>query len=356
VASYVDGVRQIGTGITALLSSSRPFLEHHIRRRTLSLPNVRAITGRAIGLDFGRGIDRVSGVRYTDEASTEHTRSADLVVDAMGRSSKLGEWLAHSGRERPALRRMTIQVNYATARFARIAGQSPITCAVARNNIGGTTGAALAAIEDDQWLVMLSGYGDQRPGRSPAEFVRHCRERLPAVFGQVTSDQLLGDVHTYHQADSRRRDYDPAQLPAGLISLGDAVASFNPVYGQGISSAALHACCLANYLESHPDLDAPALGFFNLQRVIVDAAWDISTSADAARQPPVQPLTRKERLRRWLGRQVISASRTDPVIARRFGEVAAMLAHPHTLATPGTVLRAVAANQVNRHRRTSTHR
>lgn len=82
------------------------------------------------------------------------------------------------------------------------------------------------------------------------------------------------------------------RFPARLVSTGDAVASFNPVYGQGSSSAALHASCLSRYLTTGPDLKVAATSFFELQQIVVDAAWTLSptplaaTLSTASRCPP----------------------------------------------------------------------
>ena len=345
IASYTDGVLEVGSPDMVLLSSSRPFLESQIRRRTVALPNVRVVTGRATGLDFTSGA--VSGVRYR-VGDTELTQPADLVVDAMGRASKLSDWLALAGWQRPTLRRVETDVNYATGYFRGKPDSSGIVNAIARYSPRNTSTsiavAAVTPIEDEQWMILLAGFGEDRPGRDAEEFVARCKTELPPLFGEAASGERLGEIKTYRQSDSRRRDFHLAPLPARLVSVGDAVASFNPVYGQGISSAALHASCLSAYLESEPTLSAPARTFFDLQRVVVDAAWDISTAADAARLPPVAapPL---QRVQRWLGAEVVAAASIDRVLARRFNAVAMMLAHPATLATPYLVLRALAVNR-----------
>jgi hypothetical protein len=109
---------------------------------------------------------------------------------------------------------------------------------------------------------------------------RAASAQLPPIFGEVALGEPIGEIETYHQADSRRRNFARLQhFPARLISVGDAVASFNPVYGQGMS-AALHASCLSEYLRGGPDLSLPAREFFALEQVVVDAAWDVSTAAD----------------------------------------------------------------------------
>lgn len=343
---YLDGRLKVPGSETASLTCSRPFLEGLIRRRTLALPNVTAITGQAAGLQFSEGA--VTGARYTT-AGDDELESADFVVDAMGRSSRLSQWLEQDGWDRPPMRRMTVNLNYATAFFRRDPdGDAANLVVAARRQTTSVDagGAVRAAIEGDRWIVMMAAYDENRPGQTAEDFLRRCREELPPEFGKAVGNEMLGEVRTYHQADSRRRDFHALRrIPARLISLGDAVASFNPVYGQGMTSAALHASGLSAYLRSQPVLDTAARDFFALQRVVVDAAWSTSTSADLALPHVNGPYPRGYRLSNWISDQIIDASVTDPEIARRFDDVIGMLAHPSSLATPGTVLRALRANR-----------
>ncbi|HEY0574620.1 MAG TPA: NAD(P)-binding protein [Pseudonocardia sp.] len=348
LAAFSDNARHVRVEAGPhLLGSSRPFLESQIRRRTLALPNVAQVTGRATGLALDTAA--VTGVHYLAD-DTAHTQPADLVVDAMGRASKLSDWLEQAGWQRPDLRRVTTKVNYATGRFVGN-GKPVIATAIARfSPRSPTPGLAVAAtslVENNERMIMLAGYHNDRPERDVAKFRERCATVLPPVFAQAADGELIGEITTYHQADSRRRDYHLVTLPARLVSVGDAVASFNPVYGQGMSSAALHASCLSAYLQGAPDLTASAREFFDLQRVVVDAAWEVSTATDLARvrTTPPPPLTR---IRRWLRTQVLTASVTDPVIAGRVSAVTYMLTHPATLNRWGTVLRAVAVNKRKR--------
>jgi len=348
VAVFSNNVRHVRVdGGPQLLGCGRPFLESQIRRRTLAIPNVAQVTGRVTGLAMDTAT--VTGVHYL-AGETAHTQPADLVVDAMGRASKLSDWLELAGWTRPRLSRLITKVNYATGRFVGN-GKPLITTAIARfSPRSPTPGFAVAAIntvENNERMIMLAGYGNDLPGRDVATFRERCATALPPVFAEAADGEPIGEINTYHQADSRRRDYHLVALPARLVSVGDAVASFNPVYGQGMSSAALHASCLSAYLRGAPDLTASAREFFDLQRVVVDAAWEVSTATDLARQrtTPPPPLTR---IRQWLRTQVFTASVTDPVIARQVGAVTYMLAHPATLNRWRTVLRAIAVNKRKR--------
>ncbi|MFF0000026.1 hypothetical protein [Streptomyces avermitilis] len=217
---------------------------------------------------------------------------------------------------------------------------------------GGVSAAAANAIEGEQWIVTLAGYGNDRPGRTIQDF-RACCARLPAVFAEVASGAVSRDVATYRQADSRRRYFTGLRhFPARLVGVGDAVASFNPVYGQGMSCAALHASCQSSYLTGDPDLDSPAEGFFELQRLVVDAAWTVSAGGDAARLDATNNAEVPEdvRRRRWAMEQVIGATLVGRGIARAFGDVRFMLRHPDIVADPALLERADAANSAARNR------
>ncbi|GAB3932303.1 FAD-dependent oxidoreductase [Micromonospora vulcania] len=345
--NYLDGRLKVVVPDDAdSLAGSRPLLERLIRQQVLRLPNVKTITARGTGLVIDGSV--VTGVRC-DVGGVTGVESGDLVVDAMGRSSRLSEWLEQSGWEKPVTRRMTVDLNYATALFRRTETNPAATVVLALHTpavSSDVAGAAFFAIEDGRWMAMMAGYGDNRPGRTAQDFVRRLREQFPPEFGEVAGNEMLGDVQTYRHSDSRRRDFHALRrFPARLVSVGDAVASFNPVYGQGITAAALHAACLSTYLRAGSNLDEPAREFFAAQKVVVDAAWSLSTSADLALPHVDGPYPRGYRLSSWASRQIVAATVTDVGIARRFNEVVSLREHPGTLARPGVILGALRANR-----------
>ena len=362
--TYLDGEPVQAADPGEHLISSRPFLEHQIRLRTLAAANVRLRTGRATGLRFD-GI-AVSAVRYALADGTEQIQPADLVVDAMGRSSRLADWLERAGWERPPLTRLPGYLDYATGWFRAGPEESEIAGATARygeaNRPAGIAAATANAVEGGRWMVLLAGHRADAP---ELDFAARCRAGLPPVFAEAAEGDPLGEIDIYLQADCRRRDFHRLiRAPARLVAVGDAVAADHPVHRLGLSSAALHACCLAEYLSGAPDLTRPARAFFELQRVVVDAAWQVSTAADTRRRPtPDRPLTwssidlaalgdrARRRLSDWVEGQVGTAGARDPVIAGRRAAVRDLLAHPATLSTPAIALRAVLVNQRARLRR-----
>lgn len=173
--------------------------------------------------------------------------------------------------------------------------------------------------------------------------VRRCTRYFPSLYGEIaTRARMIGDIATYHQADSRRRDFDELdRVPAGLFAAGDAVASFNPIYGQGMTAAMLHASRLSRYLRSQPDPAQPAKAYFDLVRMVVDSAWQTSTLADLELPHVDGPYPKGYRLTKWFSGVMLKASRVDPVINGKLVRVTTMLAHPDTLSGLGTVLRAL---------------
>ncbi len=333
-----------------VLISSRPFLEALVRRRVLAIDNIKLVTGRADGLVFDG--DRVTGARYVPADSPDVvTEQADLVVDATGRSSRLGDWLEENGWQRPPMRRMPIKLNYATAMFSYDEQVSDVWSAISQSSADPDTGrpariGGFLKVEGDRWILLISGYGDDRPSKDTQDFITRCRKDFPEVFGDIAERAtMVREVVTYHQADSRRRDFHELErFPAGLIAAGDAVASFNPVYGQGMTSATLHASCLSQYLRSQPSLREPAMPYFDLVRVVVDVAWQVSTFADLELPHVDGPYPRGYRLIRWFSGQLFKASMTDSVTNERLARVTTMLAHPNSLAKLSTLLRALWLN------------
>lgn len=144
-----------------------------------------------------------------------------------------------------------------------------------------------------------------------------------------------------------RRDFAGLhRFPARLAAMGDSAASFNPVYGQGMSSAALQAAALSDYLSEGPDMTLPATSFFERQDVIVGAAWATSAGGDAARADAISGAEVPEDVRqqRWAADQLARASLRDETIWRAFLATGRMLAHPETLSDPALLDRAIEIN------------
>jgi 2-polyprenyl-6-methoxyphenol hydroxylase-like FAD-dependent oxidoreductase len=345
---YMDGERRRSSWPDPALQSicaSRPLFEALVRSRVLALPNVRTLHGRAESLVV-RG-NAVVGVRFVPVGAEETAEQpADFVVDCTGRSSRLADWLAQYDLPKPSIQRIPIKLNYATTTFRRPPDQEAWLGFSFDTTAPGRVArvGAVVPIEGNRWSMSISGYVDDRPSRDFDDYRQRCERDFPPEFGRLAATaEPAGAVATYHMADARRRDF-PAldRFPTRLAVAGDAVASFNPVYGQGITSAALHASCLSAYLRSDPDLTQPAHRYFDDVRVIVDAAWQLSTTADLALPHITGPYPRGYGVTRRLGGLITKAAMRDPQVDHRLSLVNTMQAHPSTLSRPGFLLRVLA--------------
>ncbi len=342
---FLNGQAKVPVPGGSVVSVSRPFLEWHIRRRVLALPNVTVLKGAATGLTLTG--DRVDGALIRPAGAVDHLRHpAQLVVDATGRSSRLADWLGEHGYQAPAKHRMALDLGYATCLFHRAPGQR-LGGHVAVYSLYTPSKAyhgpsSMTPIEGDRWLALVSGYGDRRPSRDLGEFLARCRAN-PATPLQLLPDacEPASEVYVHRFPYSIRRDFDQlSRFPAGLVAVGDAVASFNPTYGQGISVAALHAVALADWLGEPGAADTPAHPYFQRVRAIVDDAWRFSAEQDCY-LPHVQVSKPFGwRLHRGLANAVQAATITDEVVHRAFLEVVNMTATPDRLRQPEILWRA----------------
>jgi 2-polyprenyl-6-methoxyphenol hydroxylase-like FAD-dependent oxidoreductase len=280
----------------ALLIASRPLLESEIRRWVRAMPNVRVLRAQATGLRHDGGT--VHGATYrehdADAWSAERALDADLIVDAMGRGSRLRSWLAGYGYTTPAVERVPVGSSYATALFSRPRDPREPGIPVALNlftspppadhrphaaSARRLSGIAVYAIEGSRWQVSAMTYATDQVETTAADLRGLCAD-LPEVFREATSGDPVGEVATFYYRDSLRRPVtDLERFPAGLVSVGDSVASFNPVHAQGISSAAGQVAILAEHLAASDDPAAQSRDFIQRREKSVDTTWKAAAGA-----------------------------------------------------------------------------
>jgi 2-polyprenyl-6-methoxyphenol hydroxylase-like FAD-dependent oxidoreductase len=320
------------------ITVSRPCLEAAIRRRVKALPNVTFLEGaEGVKPAFDAGSGRVTGlvVRSKDGAPQE-TLGADVVVDASGRGSQSPRWLEESGCGHPEEITVKVNVGYATRTFARKPGEffGSMGGIVSGTPPASTRYGAVLAAEHARWVVTLVGILSDYPPTDEEGWVAFA-ETLPvrAVHQLVTSAQPLTGIVTYRFPANQRRLYERMpRFPAGYLVIGDAVCSFNPIYGQGMSVAATEAEALDECLTV--GLDGLSQRFYARTRQIVDIPWAIATGEDLrfpqveGRRPPGFGL-----INRYLER-VHAVASSDPVVCRKFFDVLNLLASPPSLLSP----------------------
>lgn len=340
--------RQGASGLTALCVS-RPTLEAAVRRRVVALPEVRLLGQRdVVGLIASRDNRRVVGARVIGRAdgSAEEQLPADVVVDATGRGSRLPIWLESLGYAPPQQERVRIGVGYASCHY-RLRPQALGTDLVA---ISAPTpqrprGGGLSLLEDGRCLVTLMGVLGDHPPTDPEGFARFAADlALPDVHDILQDAEPLDEPVAYRYPASVRNRYDRlARFPDGLAVLGDAVCTLNPIYGQGMTVAALEAAALRLHLaNAQPRNHRRDVGR------ISGVAWALALGADLS-FPEVEgtrtPATRL--LGRYVERLQAGAEH-DAQLGRAFLRVTSMMDPPTALLRPSVLIRTMSAGSTPR--------
>jgi hypothetical protein len=340
---YLSGnqLRQTRSGLV-FLSASRPLLEGHVRARIRALPNLRFLDRSiVVGLVTAPRGRRVTGVRVRPpDSSAEELLGADLVVDASGRGSSTPAWLDALGYSRPEREQIRIGLGYAT----RIYRMPPdaldgnlATLHAATPELPRT--GALLRLEGGRWMLTLAGVLGDHPATDPDRFLDFARSlRAPDIDKAVRiAEPLDNPIGFCFPASVRYRYERQKRFLDGFLVMGDAVCSFNPIYGQGMSVAALGALTLRNRVERGIE-PQPREWFRDLARV-VDVPWDISAGGDLAFTGSRAARPLKVRLLGAYLARLHAAAAEDAQLANAFIRVAGLVARPESLLRPGVTAR-----------------
>jgi 2-polyprenyl-6-methoxyphenol hydroxylase-like FAD-dependent oxidoreductase len=327
------------SGVPALCVS-RPLLEEAVRARVAATPAVTLVARcELVALKTSVGRRRVTGVRVRREGGAEQVMAADLVVAATGRGSRVATWLTALGLPAPAEEHVKIGLGYATrvyrARPEALAGDLAVVCAPAPPR---RRGGVLQALEGDRWMVTLMGVLGDHPPTDAAGF-RDFAGSLPApdIHDAIAVAEPMGDAVPFRFPASVRKRYEQLpRFPECLLVLGDAFCSLNPIYGQGITVAALEALALNDQLcRRHPPRPH---AFHRRVAAIVEVPWEMAVAGDMAFPGAEGRRTPKTRiLNAYIGRLHATAA-TNADVATAFFRVAGLLDPPSALLAPRIVL------------------
>jgi len=327
-----------------MVCASRDLIEAVVRRRVLSIPNVEVRDGtEVVGLTTDDSGTRVTGVelrpRRPGDWPVEHLE-ADLVVDASGRRSPAPDWIEALGYGRPEREEVDAGVVYGTRVFRRPREAQPqlvitLPAVPTERRFGIVT-----PIEDDRWLVTIGGAGGDEPTTDPSHYEAFAAGLSDPIVHRFLQDaEPVSPIWSYHRTNNVRHRYDRlAGWPAGFTVVGDAACAFNPVYGQGMSVAALTAVAVDDLLATTHARDAAE----PIQRAahrVADGAWMMATGQDK-RYPHVglrQPLADRV-VNRYFDRLARVAT-VDERVQLAFRRVISMEAAPPSVFRPAVAWR-----------------
>jgi 2-polyprenyl-6-methoxyphenol hydroxylase-like FAD-dependent oxidoreductase len=339
-------LRQAGIGLPGLFAS-RPFLEGHLREMVRKLPGVRFLDERPVcGLTVTTDKRTVTGVQVRGPGGGPPAQvPARLVVDATGRGSRTPAWLGELGYQRPAQERVEIGLGYATRTYRLRPGamggdQMILTGGTPANPRAGV----LAATEGGRHLLTIAGICGDHPPTDPPGFGDFVAGLPTADIAAAIADaDPLDDPVPFRFPASVRHRYERLTgFPGGLLVIGDAVCSFNPVYGQGMTVAAAEAMTLRGLLARHEMPDARR--YFRAITAAIDVPWDTAVGTDLAFPQVPGKRSAKVRLVNAYMPRLHAAAAHDQALAAALVRVIGLKDRPEGLLRPDRVLRVLRAN------------
>ncbi|WP_043385128.1 FAD-dependent oxidoreductase [Streptomyces mutabilis] len=337
--------RSTGRGI----SLTRALLEATVRSRTAALAGleirdrttVRALTGTP---------DHVTGV----ELHTGETLRADLVVNASGRGGAPADpLLSGLGCQAPEIDAVKVDVGYTTRLYHRRSGER-LADGGLLHLMAGARGdkraAAVFAVEDDRWMVTLGGWHRTHAPVDPAGFTEFAAALPSRAVRDIVRDAeplAASPARKFTFPAARRRRYERLRTPpSGYAVIGDALCSLNPLYGQGMTLAALQAAALGRTLDQHGGTGAAmARTYFATAARAIDGPWQMAAGNDFTHPETTGPRPRGTRFLNWYTGRVLLASHVSAPVNRTLMDVQQLLVPPTAVLRPRTALRALTASR-----------
>ncbi|MET9851659.1 FAD-dependent monooxygenase [Streptomyces sp. NPDC006450] len=268
------------------ISCSRDLLDSVVRARVIALEGVTTLQRSRVRSLEGTAA-RITGVRVDTPEEEGRLITADLVVDASGRGSRARAWLQALGVDGVRQAEVDSGLVYATRIFEAPAGAHELGFPIVnvqsdpRVPVPGQT-ATIVPIENGQWQATLSGTRGGQPTADPDEFIPFAKGIRDPIVGELLEGRKpLTDVAVTQGTANRRIFFEKAELPGGFFAVGDSVATFNPLYGQGMTVAAKGLLAVRALLRAKGPAH-PAIGM-EAQRALapqVATAWELATSQD----------------------------------------------------------------------------
>ncbi|GGV58189.1 hypothetical protein GCM10010294_05600 [Streptomyces griseoloalbus] len=330
----------------AMVTCSRALLDWVVRSAVREQAPVRIRKAAVVGLTGSA--ERVRGVRIAAPGG-DAGLDADLVVDASGRGSRVVSWLDGLGLSGVRERAVDSGLVNASRMYRVPAGAErfPLTIVQADPYVSRPARSAMVMpIEGGRWLVSCGGSRGGEPPADPEGFLRYTLDLPDPIVGRLISGaEPLTDVHLSRSTSNVRRYLEKLpHWPEGFVVLGDALATFNPAYGHGMSVAAFGARVLDRELNRAGALTAPGLARRVLRGAArsADPAWSMAVGQDVL-YPGARGgrPTAADRVVTAYTRRMMKAATGSYAAASAIWDVTSLRTPPTRMFHPGAVLAAL---------------
>ena len=315
--------------------ASRPLYEHLVCRRIADHERIE-LRSSCQWIEYRTDDDAtiVQGVTVrTDEGVSLDIRS-DLVVDATGRTSRTPRWLADHGYSEPPVEEVYVDIAYSTVRLERPTDDRQMV--FLPHSPPRTRGGSTQPIEDGDRIVTLFGvHGDHPPTDREGLLEFAASLPIPHFERFLKSHAWVSEeVAQYPFPSNIRRHYETFdRFPDGLLVIGDALTSFNPIYGQGMSVAVLEAVVLHHTLAAG-GRENLAGRFFDRAEDVIESAWTMAVRSDFAFPQTEGTKPRGTDVSNWYVSRLRRRAHEDGVLRDAFYQVIGMEEPPTRLFHP----------------------
>ncbi len=333
---YIEGdFLADGTLRQSMYAATRPLYEHTARQHIADIDRIE-FRPACQWTDYLHDDDAasVNGVSIKPHEGESEELSADLVIDSTGRTSRTATWLDEQGYPKPTVDEVTVGVTYSTTFLERPPTER--SGFLVMPSPEQPDGGAVLPVEGDRWLMTLWSMHNDDPPTDP-ESVLEYTEELPIPHLRRLLEEhpwRTDDIAQYPFPSNLRRRYeDLDRFPDGLLVLGDAIASFNPIYGQGMTVASLEAVQLHHCLAMN-GRENLANRYFDRIKDTVDLAWNMAVGGDLQFPETEGPKPRGTDILNWYLSRLFRRAHTDGALVDAFLRVQMMERPPTSLLHP----------------------
>jgi 2-polyprenyl-6-methoxyphenol hydroxylase-like FAD-dependent oxidoreductase len=329
--------------------ASRPLFEYVLRTRVENHSAIECWAGcHFLDYSFDNDGNCLNGIIIREEGQSEQELLGDLVVDATGRMSRTAELLQKHDFPAPQVTKTEIDLSYSSTIVDRPSSSCHAVWAPAEPPR--TRGGGVLPIEDDQWQVMLHGIHGDAPPLKPDPYKQYAESLPISAVSTILDDRPLDEDSIYHYPfpTNRRIHYERLdEFPERLVVVGDAIASFNPIYGHGISIAALESLMLHEILREGK-LRKIGPRFFDQIQPLLDVAWLIAAGNNENHSMITSPKALWSEAMMWYLIRVMKGAHTDGDLREILVRVLTLETPPMELMKPHTIWRTIEANLRNK--------